>query len=81
MTEVWASSLMLLGAVVVETVFRPSWSTFLRYCNALKKLGVLNTGSFPPQNEGHAQLHPPIFITADTPPDHGGVSAALGLHG
>ena len=38
-------------------------------------------GSFPPQNEGQAQLQPPIFITADTPPDYEGVSAALGLHG
>ena len=27
----------------------------------------------PPQNEGQAELHPPIFITAHTPSVHEGV--------
>jgi len=32
---------------------------------------------FPPKNEGQAKLHPPIFITGDTPPVHGGMSPLL----
>jgi hypothetical protein len=32
----------------------------------------------PPQNEGQAELHPPMFITSDTPPAHGDVSPVLG---
>ena len=67
--------------LLVMTGSHPSWISFLRYCNILKKLGFLNTGSFAPQNKGKAQLHPPIFITVDTPPDCGGMSPALGLHG
>ena len=30
-------------------------------------------GISPPQNESQAELYPPIFITAHTPPVHGGV--------
>ena len=45
----------------VKTWFDPSWISFLRYRNILKKLGFYNTGSFALQNKGQAQLHPPHF--------------------
>ena len=59
---------------------------FLFFCSVQKNsiLSIYHTSevhtslqkkvySFPPQNKGQAELHPPIFITAHTHPVHGGV--------
>ena len=69
---------MLLLYLVFLVFFVVSKSTlYLKYyiiCHTSKVHTISQKrGIFSPQNEGQAKLHPPIFITAHTPPVHGGV--------
>ena len=79
--------LILAGALFYATV---TFVCFCFFCSVQKNsiLSIYHTSevhtslqkkvySFPPQNKGQAELHPPIFITAHTHPVHGGVWAVL----
>jgi hypothetical protein len=58
------------------TGFCPVLDNFLCHCYIwLPAKNALNSH----ENEGQFLLHPPIFITVDKPPVHGGVSAVPGV--
>ena len=71
-----------IDTLSLMTGCHPSWSSFLRYCNVSKKnKGFKILVVLPLKMEAKLNCTPPIFITADNPPMHGGLSAALGLRG
>ena len=53
--------------LLVMTGSYPSWISFLRYCNILKKLGFIVLVVLPRKTKAKPNCTPPIFITGHTP--------------